>query len=248
MIFSKKRGFSLLEVMVALAILSLAFMTMVGINANSYQASAYARQITVATLLARGKMLDVERELQKDGFPESDKEFNGDFSKEGFPTIRWVATARQVEIDISPLVEGFLGGEVSSESLPSQMQAFLGAMNGQGPDEELNKNLSGNEVQKMLGGGQIEFVFKQISKTLGNSIREITLEITWGKGIEEESVKFVQYITTSGRISGPGGASAIPSLPGAGSRGNGNANAAAIPPTLPGGIPNPAAAKPRFNN
>ncbi|NJK88601.1 MAG: prepilin-type N-terminal cleavage/methylation domain-containing protein [Myxococcales bacterium] len=65
-----KRGFTLLEVMVALSILALALTSIAGINANSFESSNYARGLTVATLLARAKMLDIELELQKDGFGE----------------------------------------------------------------------------------------------------------------------------------------------------------------------------------
>ena len=247
----RRRGFTLLELMVAVAMLALALTTMATINANSFYASNYARGVTVATLLARSKMLDIEQELQEDGFGSDEKTFDGDFSDEGFPGVRWRAVARPVEVDITPLVEGFLGGEISSESLPDQLKTFVGALNGEGvelgeaggivPDEALEEQVQGGDLAQLLGGGQLETIFKQISETLGNSIREITLEIIWGEGISEETVKFTQYLTTEGRLSGPRGGSAIPTLPGAGSRNNPNT---LLPPTLPGGQPNPAANRP----
>lgn len=240
-----RRGFTLLEIMVAVGMLALALTAMAAINANSFEASNYARGITAATLLARSKMLDLEQELQKDGFGDTEKTFDGDFSEEGFPGVTWRAVARPVDVDITPLVEGFLGGEISTESLPSQMQAFMGALNGGGPeadgtlpDADLQEEVQGGDLAQLLGGNQIETIFKQISETLGNSIREISLEITWGKGYDEETVKFTQYLTTSGRLSGPRGQSPIPGLPGAGSRNNPNT---LLPPNAPGGAnPNPA--------
>ena len=36
----------------------------------------------VAILLARSKMIDLEEELWKDGFPDDEKEFDGEFDKE----------------------------------------------------------------------------------------------------------------------------------------------------------------------
>lgn len=245
---TSRRGFTLLEVMVAVAMLALAITAMAAINANSFEASNYARGVTVATLLARSKMLDLEQEIQKDGFGSNEKTFDGDFSEEGFPGVTWRAVARPVEVDITPLVEGFLGGKISPESLPGQMQTFMGALNGTGvgpdgtlPDAGLEEEVQGGDLAKLLGGGQIEGIFKQISETLGNSIREISLEIIWGKGIDEESVKFVQYLTTTGRLTGPRGGSAVPTVPGAGTRANPNT---LLPPTLPNGQPNPAAQQP----
>lgn len=239
-----RRGFTLLEVMVAIGILALSLTAMAAINANSFEASNYARGVTVATLLARSKMLDIEQELQKDGFGDDEKTFDGDFSEEGFQTVTWRAVARPVEIDVTPLIEGFLGGEVSTESLPDQMTNFLGALNGRSvdetgalPDAALSEEVQGGDLAKLLGGGQIEAIFKQISETLGNSIREITLEITWGKGYDEETIKFVQYLTTTGRLSGPRGGSPIPTLPGAGTRANTNT---LLPQTTPDGRANPA--------
>lgn len=242
------RGFSLLEVMVAIAVLALSITAMAAINANSFEASNYARGVTVATLLARSKMLDIEQELQKDGFGSDEKTFDGDFSEEGFPGVTWRAVARPVEIDITPLVESFLGGEVSAESLPAQMQTFLGVLNGQSadatglasgvvPDQALQEQVEGSDIAQLLGGNQLEVIFKQVSETLANSIREITLEIHWGKDYDEESIKFVQYLTTTGRLSGPRGGSPVPVLPEAGTRANPNT---LLPSSLPNGAPNPA--------
>jgi general secretion pathway protein J len=199
-----RRGFTLLEVMVAMSILALALVAVAGTNANSFEASNYARHITVATMLARSKMLDVELELQKDGFSENDKEDSGDFSEEGFEELKWTVAVRKVEVDVNQLLGGFLGGDVSPEELPQQMQTFIQGMSGTAPDQAINDQVANSDLQKMLGGGQLETVFKQVGETLGDSIREITIEITWGrKDIDFESVKFVQYVTTTGRLNVP---------------------------------------------
>ncbi len=85
------------------------------------------------------------------------------------------------------------------------MQTFLGAMKGEGP-ADLKDKVGGSQLTQLLGGGGMEFIYKQVGDTLGKSIREITLEITWGRqGRDQESVKFVQYVTTSGRLAVPQG-------------------------------------------
>lgn len=232
----RSRGFTLLEVMVALSILALSLVAIAGINANSFQASNYAKHLTVATLLARSKMIDVEEELREDGFGDDEKTFDGDFSDEGYPGMRWRAVARPVEVDVANLLGPFLGGEVSSDKLPSEMQAFLGAMNGELPaigDEANNfvEQVQGSDLKKLVGGEQMEVIFKQVGETLGNSIREITLEIEWGKeGVDLETVKFVQYVTTNGRLSFSPQGGGAPTLPGAQTQGGRNPLQSLIPP------------------
>jgi prepilin-type N-terminal cleavage/methylation domain-containing protein len=203
-------GFTLLEVMISMAILALALTTIAGINANSFEESNYARWLTVATLLARSKMIDVEEQLRKDGFGDSDKEFDGDFSDEGYPNMKWSATCRKVEVDVGQLVGGLMGGEASAEGLPDAVQSFIGGTKAPAEAPAGGEGGAPSDLSAMLGGGGMEVIFKQVGETLANSIREITLEITWGRGKTDiETIKFVQYVTTSGRLSVPNGQQVI---------------------------------------
>jgi prepilin-type N-terminal cleavage/methylation domain-containing protein len=201
----RQRGFTLLEVLVSLAILALALGAIAGINANSFEASNYARFVSVATLLGRSKMIDIEEELRKDGLGESEKELSGDFSSEGYPSISWSAVARPVEIDLNQMIGGLLGGDVSSDSLPENLQGFLTAFQGGGSIDGGGEKepVGGSELGKLLGGGGFEMMLRQVGDTLGKSIREITLEISWGGKHDQETVKFVQYVTTFGRLAAP---------------------------------------------
>jgi prepilin-type N-terminal cleavage/methylation domain-containing protein len=232
-----RRGFTLLEVMVSLSILALAMVTIAGVNATAFESSNYAKYITVATLLGRGKMLDVEEQLRKDGFGDLDKEYDGDFSAEGHPNITWRAACREVEVDVNQLLAGLFGGEVQTDALPGQIQDFLGAMRGEGSDQ-LVDSVAGSDLSKVMGGGGLELILKQVGDTLSKSIREITLEITWKDGPYNESVKFVQYVTTSGRLSVP---NAPATLVGGGvgnqTAGPSEAQKAAGFGNLPGGLP-----------
>lgn len=233
-----REGFTLLEVMVSLSILALAFVAIAGIQANSFEASNYARRITIATMLARSKMLDLELMLQDDGFSTSDKEESGDFSEEGYSEMRWTATIRKIEVDIAKLLGGFFGGEVSPETLPDQADKFLSGLRGDAPDDALNEAAEKSSLSQALGGEQMQLVFNQVSETLSESIREIALEIQWGKeGVDLESVKFVQYVTTTGRLSVPAGGFGTNNrslTPG------GRGQSSAVPPQTPGGRTNPA--------
>lgn len=227
-----RRGFTLLEVMIALSILALSLTVVAGINANSFQSSNYARGLTVATLLGRSKMLDVELKLQEDGFAQGDTEEDGDFSDEGHPSVDWTVYVRPIDVDVTQLVRQFFGGgeDVDLDTLPDQMQAFMGAKDGVDPSRLASEGGSApaDEIKQMLGGQGLELVLQQVSETLKNSIREIVLDISWGPEKARETVRFVQYVTTTGRIATPTGRSGL--------RGPGNI----LPPNNPDGTENQA--------
>ncbi|MEL7370492.1 MAG: hypothetical protein AAFN74_16350, partial [Myxococcota bacterium] len=225
-------------------ILAVTLVAIAGINANSFESSNYARSITVATMLARSKMIDIEMEVQKDGFTDSEKDYDGDFSEEGYESMKWEAIVRPIEVDVSKLLGPLLGGdtEVAGDKLPDQFKSMIAGLNGSSVEEVGGQNQQLGQVQDLLQNGGIELVFKQVGETLANSIREITLEIKWGRpGIDEESLKFVQYVTTTGRLS-----LAPSQLAPAGLTPDGRGSPTAVPPTLPGGAANPGRITPRF--
>ncbi len=67
-----RKGFTLMEVMVAMAVLAFALTIITGAASSS---SAYSKRVyrsTVAALLLRGTMLDIEEKYRKEGFPTND--------------------------------------------------------------------------------------------------------------------------------------------------------------------------------
>ena len=102
-----KRGFTLLEIMLALAIFAMAMAAIVGFNARGYVNEARARKLTQAVELAREKMveaqLDIEKEINKGAFPE-EKADEGEFEKP-FEDYRWKLEIRKVELPMPPLDE-----------------------------------------------------------------------------------------------------------------------------------------------
>ena len=66
---STARGFTLLEVLVAVAILGLGLTTILSAQFSAVIGTAHARHMSVAVGLARCKMSELEDHLQRDGFP-----------------------------------------------------------------------------------------------------------------------------------------------------------------------------------
>jgi general secretion pathway protein I len=63
--------------MVAIAILGLGLTAILSAQAGSFAAAAQARSMSVATGLARCKMVELEQKLYRDGFPELDENDSG---------------------------------------------------------------------------------------------------------------------------------------------------------------------------
>jgi len=88
----RPRGFTLLEVMIALAILSIVAVAFLRAQASSVRLVDEASQISLATLLAKEKMA----ELESIGFSEPKKD-SGTGGK-GFPMLRWEQVVSLTEV------------------------------------------------------------------------------------------------------------------------------------------------------
>jgi len=88
----KSRGFTLLEVMIALAILALVGVAFLRAQAGSIRLVDESNQISLATLLAREKMAEMEGM----GFPEVGK--NSGTGGEAYPKFRWEQVVSSTEL------------------------------------------------------------------------------------------------------------------------------------------------------
>ena len=77
-------GFTLLEVMAAVAIIAIALVPLLRSQTQSIRAAGVSQNLTMATLLARILMTDIETEP----FPE-EGEVDGDFEDLGFPQFSY---------------------------------------------------------------------------------------------------------------------------------------------------------------
>jgi len=109
MSFRRRRvlGFSLLEVMVAVAILAVSLTVLLTFSGSTLLKSGRAEKLLIATMLARQKMTDIEIELEKQKkkreFPDERSE-DDDFD-EPFEDYKWKMDIRRIELPAPPIGE-----------------------------------------------------------------------------------------------------------------------------------------------
>lgn len=69
---ASQKGFTLIEVMIAIVILSMALATVFGSNVGAARSTMHARNITRATMMARCRVVEVEAYLLKNQLPVAD--------------------------------------------------------------------------------------------------------------------------------------------------------------------------------
>ncbi len=167
-----QRGFTILEVMIALAILAGGLAISIAATASNVRQAHRAQMLGVVTNLARGKMYDIEEELIHDGFGELEKTEDGDFSDEGWPNIEWEVTVEKVELPGLAALQAADG------------EAGDGATDGRGSD-------IADSAGGFAGAGLIGSQFEMIANVLERSIRRVTLKVTWRVGRTTEDMSVV---------------------------------------------------------
>ena len=93
------RGFTLLEVMIALALLGLGLVVLIKSAAGDIFNAQQAHMMGVATDLARAKMYQIEEKLMKDGFSDTElTEEDRPFDEEGWPAVLYSYKVEVVEL------------------------------------------------------------------------------------------------------------------------------------------------------
>jgi general secretion pathway protein I len=229
-------GFSLLEVMVAMAILALSLVALVRIMTNNVRAAAHARLVTNATLLARSKLAAMEDEILDTGFTDSDQEDAGDFSDEGYPRMRWQSLLERVELPVDAAEKAQEAAQHTTES------ATTGS--------------STNPMMALTGmmGGLMSTLVEPIRVGLQESVRRVSVRVLWDEvGRGEQSFEVVAYLTDPAKLdmamgappTGAGGTGGTAGAAGAGAAGAaGGAAGAGGRPTGAGGAPGTGPGRP----
>ncbi|MCY1076385.1 prepilin-type N-terminal cleavage/methylation domain-containing protein [Archangium lansingense] len=209
----RTRGFTLLETVVALAILALALMAIFDINSGAVSNHAYAKKLTVATLLARSKMTDLEQKLYDEGFSNDDDEETGDFSQEGWDNFKWRAKIIAPKTDgVSPeqLIGAIFNLPIGEGGDMSGLASMFGA--GAGGDGKDGKGGPSQTTSNPMAGaamGMAQPMFTQMVQQITQTVREVHLTVYWKDGSQVESLDLVTHVVSLGPGSDRNGGSSF---------------------------------------
>ena len=180
-----RRGFTLLELMIAVFILAMAVAVLLGTQSTSMRMMGYANNTSVVTMLTRSKMQDIEYEVaqtvKKEGIKEKYEEtIDGDFRDQGYGDIKWSALIQSIE----------LSDDASTDFVDSVTKQIYG-------EGDEGGTLSGNTTITQFLPMMVGFM-PQIINQLGQRIRRITLTTTWEYlGVSHSSTQPSSLIVSS---------------------------------------------------
>ncbi len=175
-----RRGFTLLEVLVAMALLAGALAATSELAGAALRNHEYARELDTAVLLARGQMAFLQQRFEDSGFKDSDEEDAGDFADAGHPEVRWKVQVLRPAPDLSAddLLSRLAGqaGAKDAKDLVGRLLGQAAPSSGSGP----TTTAAGPAVALIssLLQGQV----RQFGETLKRSVREVRLTVSWASG------------------------------------------------------------------
>jgi general secretion pathway protein I len=234
------RGFTLLEVLMAIAILGLGLSVLLGAQTGLFASATRTEHISLATGLARCRMSEVEVELLQKGFPYIDADGEGpccmDQPADGY-TCSWKVqriTLPEQDLGGDGGIDGGLastemslgaGMDFSSSSagpLGMLMQLQAGKNDPLGPKPDMSTLAS--SLTGSMGGVDgiasmaMSMVYPTLKPMLEASIRKAIVTVHWHEGSKERTLRVTQYITNpqqglpDGGLMGDGGM--LPGMPG----------------------------------
>lgn len=210
------RGFTLLEVMVSVAILGLGLTAIFAAQAGSFASVGHARNVSEATGLVRCKMSEIEADLEKDGFQLTDVAEQGPCCGDDNPRMTCAWRIDRPEFPEANFGDLDLDSELSlgSKSGPSFIPGLGGgsAPGGLGflsaGSRDIPKSGDIGDVADQFAGGAdsmleglssmvMSVVYPDLKALFEAGARRATVVVTWREGSREHSIELTQWIVNS---------------------------------------------------
>lgn len=197
-----RRGFSLLECLVAMAILVASLGILIETQAGAAVITMEAERVLLATDLANAKMNEALRYLEEEGFQNSEVHESGDFDDWGdeASNLEFKDTLEDYNWDfwISE-IDLALAGDIAG--MASELQGS-GVMGGGGGDAGPDLGSVGAGGANPLAG--IGMSSEMITEMLTPYIREVRVRVWWGKDSEEAEEKGNQVVIVTHNVNPSG--------------------------------------------
>lgn len=203
-------GFSLLEVMVAMAVLAVGLLAVTTAQQSSIHNAMRVYRGQVAALLVPGIVMDIEEEYRVDGFPENtvthdcdlpsylDKTFDCEYELERMDLDMAQMTdlvdasfggllgegglgELQAGGDLNSTMEGLVGGQTQMPGMDMAGLAFLLPV--LGPEGQAIMDLCGVRLEGLIMGFMgMQTLVPQILNEVGNRTRKLVVRVSWDDG------------------------------------------------------------------
>jgi type II secretion system protein I len=159
-----EEGFTLLEVIIALTIMVLAFASILAVESNSINATLRTKQMNTVAMLAKNQMVQLEYKVEGKTFEEVKKEESGTFPAP-YEDYRWKTEVKELKF---PNLK-FGGGGGSGN-------AGGGGGGGAGDQDQM-----------------VETITKNLTDYFTKAVREISVTIYWKRGSKDTSYSVSTY-------------------------------------------------------
>lgn len=155
-------GFTLLEVMIAMAILALSLVSLLGSQMESIRASRYARELTAATYLAEYQLIEIQYDQIEEGWQQNDVTYEGTFDEQERPEMKYECVVDFIEL---PEWNEIIEAKTDAENATDGEEA-----------DDLNAD-TGDQMFGAMGA-----VWPVIKAAIENSIRKASCTVSWNDG------------------------------------------------------------------
>lgn len=190
-----RRGFTLLEVMIAVAILGMSLAAIFSSEVGAANVAARARRQNVAATLARCKMGEIEEIIAIEGLPALEKKDEDNCCEhapvKGFE-CEWI-------VDRIILPEFGVGDEDSEDeeaeqgNSPKEIldEAVDGVTGEDGMSEQVIAGQAGN-----MAGLALQIAFPILKPFLEEQVRRATVSVRWTEGSKQRGFDVVQFLVS----------------------------------------------------
>ena len=204
---TRLRGFSLLEVMVSVAILGLALTVILSAQGGLSAGNRTAENQSIAAGLVRCRMTELEERMVKLGYPLMDELVDEEPCCNEVTNPRFTCDHKIEKIELPQPNAG--GAGEGGLNLASAASGAAGQNNpiSAGLDFDAGLQGMGNNLMSQMGaaggaGGILDMVMSMVYPSLKpmmeNSIRRMTVTVRWREGVNARQIPIVQFVSNPG--------------------------------------------------